>query len=243
MPASASGSSTPPFFMPEHTSCSSWPKFATPEHDITATVRKQNLYRAAHRGDWKATIDILSQDSTLRNAELNGESATALHVAVGTGKAIHYVEELVKGMRPMDLEKKDRNGQTPLMIAAIIGNIEAAKLLVRRNQGLLYLCGNKGLLPVHIAAQYGQKDMLLYLLKVTRSDDPSRPYASKSGAQLLHYIIQAEFYDVATSLVSKYPELIDESYTISHSVTPPLTVLATNPSAFQRYIHQMANQQ
>ncbi|KAL9659336.1 hypothetical protein QQ045_024141 [Rhodiola kirilowii] len=136
-------------------------------------------------------------------------------------------------------------GQTPLMVATIIGNIDAARLLVNENSDLLYIRDAKKLLPVHRAAQYGQKDILLYLLKVTQHDHHTSPYAAKSGAKLLANMIEAEFYDVATSLIRCFPRLIDESFTEErspttehyptreHSPTPPLTLLAMNLSAFR----------
>lgn len=151
------------------------------------------MYRAAHRGDWEATRSILL-DESLRVAVLNEECDTVLHVAVGTGKAFQYVQKLVTLMHPKELEMVDRHGQTPLMVAAIIGNIEAATMLVRKNSDLLYIADTDGCLPIHRAAQYGQKDILLYLLKVTVRDDPSYPYVAVSGAKLLTHIMEAGFY-------------------------------------------------
>lgn len=191
----------------------------------------QDLFRAAHRGDWAATITILQCDPSLRIATLNVELENVLHVAVGTGMTTNYVQKLICEMQEGELKNVDVYGQTPLMVATIIGNISAAKMLVQKNPYLLYVSDIDGLLPVHRAAQYGQKDMLLYLLKVTSSDNPC-PYAYESGAKLLAKIIEAEFYDVATSLIRSFPQLIDESYTASHNITPPLTMLATNPCAF-----------
>uniref|UniRef100_A0A7N0UYZ3 PGG domain-containing protein n=2 Tax=Kalanchoe fedtschenkoi TaxID=63787 RepID=A0A7N0UYZ3_KALFE len=130
------------------------------------------------------------------------------------------------------LELRDRYGQTPLIVAPIIGNTEAAKLLVHSNPDLLYLGDNNGLLPIHIAAQYGQKDVLLFLLNVTCDNLTSCPYDPKSGAQLLHYTIRAELYVVAIDLVRRYPSTIDESYTYPDSITPPLTMLANKPLVF-----------
>lgn len=103
------------------------------------------------------------------------------------------MQKLVNKMKREDMECVDVYGQTPLMVATIIGNIDAAKLLVYKNPDLLYIPDAGGLLPVHIAAQYGQKSILLYLLKVTSNDNPS-PFAYESGAKLLAKIIEAEFY-------------------------------------------------
>ncbi|CAM8969897.1 unnamed protein product [Rhodiola kirilowii] len=50
---------------------------------------------------------------------------------------------------------------------------------------------------------------------------------------LLNYIMEAELYDVATSIVRCFPQLIDESHIGEHSTIPPLAMLAANPSAFR----------
>ncbi|KAE9448843.1 hypothetical protein C3L33_19256, partial [Rhododendron williamsianum] len=102
---------------------------------------------------------------------------TALHIAVGVGKAnIHFVEKLVELMPVEALAFKNNGGATALHLAALVGNTEAAAILVDKHSPLLYIDapgiagGNDIMLPIHHAAVFGGRDTLSYFLDVTIDD-------------------------------------------------------------------------
>ncbi|KAI3447207.1 hypothetical protein Pfo_003872 [Paulownia fortunei] len=166
-----------------------------------------SLHRAAVQGNWEAAKRIFDNDPGSMIASINLIKATALHIAVGTGKAIHFVEKLVAAMPDESVAVMDDIGGTALSIAAAVGNMAGATVLINRMPNLLYIPNNFSNFPVQIAALYAQRDMLKYLISITKDDCGQNPYAGLTGLRLLIYAIDAEFFDIALYLVDKYPDL------------------------------------
>lgn len=165
------------------------------------------LYKAVVRGEWNEARKFLDDDPDALTAKITIASETALHIAVGTGKdRLELVKKLIRRMSPEDLALTDQNGETALTVAAVVGNIEAAKLLVNNNPDLPNISGKSGL-PIHRAAEYGQEAMILYLLDVTRPDIESSPFAGESGGKLLIHIITAEFFGKSTRHLSIFVKI------------------------------------
>lgn len=151
------------------------------------------LYKAAINGDWVAAERIFLHDHSAITAKLSSFEETALHVAVSTGRCNFFVQKLVEKMPLDSLGIANKIDETPLHYAAIAGNTEAAKMLVRKKPELVHKTGKYGYTPLHRAAQYGQKETVSYLLSVNRNENPS-PLAGKLGVKLLNLLITADFY-------------------------------------------------
>ncbi|PIN11231.1 hypothetical protein CDL12_16175 [Handroanthus impetiginosus] len=190
------------------------------------------LYKAAVKGDWESARNFFDQDPDAVTAKITKASETALHVAVGIGKAKHFVKKLLE-LIPTEalVNLRDELGHTALHCAASFGNVEEAKLLVSKDPGLTNTQCNSSSLPIHMAALYANKDMVSYLLTVTRDDMDPNPFADKSGLQLLNLVIHAEFYDLAIYIVQLYPSL---ATLISPAGNTALRMIAEKPAAFLR---------
>ncbi|CAK9182799.1 unnamed protein product [Ilex paraguariensis] len=106
-----------------------------------------------------------------------------------------FARNLVERVPITDLAFVDHLGYTALHCAVIAGNIEAAKLLVNRNPNLPNIWSNQMWLPLHLAAAVpGNREMFLYLLKVTKADIEPKPFEDDSGVRLLSGLITNEFY-------------------------------------------------
>ncbi|KAK9705408.1 hypothetical protein RND81_07G054600 [Saponaria officinalis] len=187
------------------------------------------LYKAALEGQWKEARTFIDENPEAFTTKITIASETALHIAVGTGKdIIPFVEKMVRKMSPEELALTDQNGDTVLFVAAMVGNLDAAKLLVNKNPNLPNT-SSKSDLPIHRAAQYGHKPMVQYLLQVTRSDIEPIPFSGESGVKLLINVIIAEFYDIALELVEMYPDLATLEL---QGFGSPLKVLAEKPATF-----------
>ncbi|KAD6455072.1 hypothetical protein E3N88_09778 [Mikania micrantha] len=97
---------------------------------------------------------------------INGN--TALHVAVGTTnnnrEFLDNMFDLAKKHDQPSLDMLNSEGSNLLHVAAIVGNTEAAKILVKRNKGLLYEKDNEGQTPVNRALSNMHSDTFIYLL-------------------------------------------------------------------------------
>ncbi|KAK3029526.1 hypothetical protein RJ639_038485 [Escallonia herrerae] len=105
------------------------------------------------------SFNVMSQDDVrsideptrITEAKITEFREPALHIAVGTTKAIHFVEKLVELMSTEALALQTSVGKTSLCIAATVGNIEAAAILVNKSRNLLYIRDNFGSLPLSAA--------------------------------------------------------------------------------------------
>ncbi|XAR67190.1 hypothetical protein NMG60_11013656 [Bertholletia excelsa] len=191
------------------------------------------LHRAAIKGDWESARKIFQEDRNAPTALVNQFKETALHVVVKTGKAIHFVKELVKFMPKDALSIKNNLGLTAPHQAAIVGYTEAATILLENDPGLLYIRENDGGLPATIAAVCAQRDTLIHLISATASNkylNPD-PFPEQKDVFFLIYTLQCEYFDVALDLIKQYPHLatfkIDGDYM-------PLNTMAQKPGVFRR---------
>ncbi|CAK9144634.1 unnamed protein product [Ilex paraguariensis] len=152
------------------------------------------LYEAALQGDWETASTILEQDPKAFKAIITGTSERALFVAIRSPKKTHFLKKLVEHMSTTDLAFVDEDGSTALHIAAIAGNIEAAKLLVNKNSDLPNILDNSNSLPLHSAAACGKREMFLYLMTVTNANMEPKPFEDESGVRLVHALITYGYY-------------------------------------------------
>ncbi|CAK9136610.1 unnamed protein product, partial [Ilex paraguariensis] len=185
------------------------------------------LHKAAINGDWKTAESYFQRapDPDAIKATITGASETALAVAVRSPTRNHFVKKLVDKMSENDLAMVNDYGSTALHIAASSGNTEAAKLLVEKNTCLLYLQNKYKNLPLHVAAARGKRDMVVYLMKVTREDDDAKPFEGESGVRLVQKLIDGGLYDIALNLVKRHSKL-------AFGNPSPLEAIAQKQSAF-----------
>ncbi|PIN24771.1 hypothetical protein CDL12_02495 [Handroanthus impetiginosus] len=187
------------------------------------------LYKAAIRGDWESASKFFVSNPDAVTARISKNLETVLHIAVGRSEAINFVEKLVELMPADAISLKSKFSETALHYAAKYGNTKAAKLLVAQDPGLPHFWSDTNMLPIHLAALFGHKEIILYLLTVTRDDEVPNPFADQPGITLLISIVHSGFYDVALDLVRRYPKL---ATTISPGGNTALSILAGKPYAF-----------
>ncbi|XP_026437633.1 uncharacterized protein LOC113335811 [Papaver somniferum] len=136
-------------------------------------------------------------------------------------------------MPPEVLEYKIKNSKfTALHLAVKYGNLKAAEMMVKKNQKLTQIRNSDGWVPLAYALAYttgAQKEIVEYLYSVTNDEDPS-PFLGHDGASLLCDAINQEFYDIASSLVHRFPALV--STKSKRSKQYGFEILVGKPSTF-----------
>ncbi|KAI3821754.1 hypothetical protein L1987_09326 [Smallanthus sonchifolius] len=224
---------------PQPVSPSALPEPKFPYVDLLLEDRRKEyvevgvpLYEAAIKGDWKAAKPILDNHPDLIRFAITENSETLLHVAASaeSTKAVQeFVINLLNMMDEKDLELQNDNYNTALGLAAKAGNIETAKLLVKKNQSLIEIPGSKYGMPLYMAALYAKPDMVRYLYDISRSMSGPYWYGKNRGWVLLK-CVDAEIFDVAIKIVRERPELMVNKLL----VTDVLLALARNTQAFER---------
>ncbi|KAD7479094.1 hypothetical protein E3N88_02230 [Mikania micrantha] len=126
------------------------------------------LYEASIKYNWKAAKAILDTKTELVRYSITENGETSLHVAASAKGDSKRVEEFVKKMVEMmgekDLELQNKNYDTALYLAAVTGNVETVKIMVKKNRKLLTIPGaNRTMMPLYAAALFGNKDVVNYI--------------------------------------------------------------------------------
>ncbi|CAL5365359.1 unnamed protein product [Camellia sinensis] len=155
----------------------------------------QPLQIAAIKGDWESAMKFIEELRVAARVPITRYSETALMIAVRIIRRNHFVKKLLQKMEPEDLANRDVEGQTALLIAAGVGNIEATKLLVEKNPTLSNVDDFDGEIALQCAARHGNREVVLYLLDATKQDQQLQPFADKLGAALLCDLSSSGLYE------------------------------------------------
>ncbi|XP_031250055.1 uncharacterized protein LOC116107923 isoform X2 [Pistacia vera] len=190
------------------------------------------LYKAILEGDLKSVQQLCDGDKNAFEARITVNLDTALHVAVGTGKANHIVEYLLNQMSMGQVSMKNEEGNTVLSVAAIVGNVRAARMIKKKdkNQTLIQDSNKSKRIPLIEATRHGQKKMINYLLEFSKKDlayDSATRFTSR--VHFVKLLIIAEFYDLALDLIKEHPSLATMTFYGGESL---LSEITKKPSAF-----------
>ncbi|KAJ0018835.1 hypothetical protein Pint_11949 [Pistacia integerrima] len=163
-----------------------------------------SLYKAILEGSLETVQQICHDNKEALKARITVNWDTALHVAVGIGtcKANDIVKYLLDQM-PIDddlLVKKNKEGNTILSVAAIVGNVRAAFMILMKNKHktLIQDSNNSKRIPLIEAARHGQKKMIEFLLPFSNSYFDYADltgFSDDSGVSFLNSLIIAGFYE------------------------------------------------
>ncbi|XP_016472705.1 uncharacterized protein LOC107794692 isoform X2 [Nicotiana tabacum] len=189
------------------------------------------LYRALLRGD-QCDLELAARPMgplyKAWDCKITRAGDTTLHVIVGAGK---WFDDPTVG--PSAYTSRNNDGYTPLCVAAMVGNMEAAKNLLQLNPGLGSLDDAVGPYPIIEAVRYGHKEMVLLLIgDMERKMEGSPPTKQSTASHFLHLLVVAGFYDVLLALLRRHPGLARAEFYGDNNESL-LSLLAEIPSAFR----------
>ncbi|CAH1449151.1 unnamed protein product [Lactuca virosa] len=155
----------------------------------------QRLYQFTQRGYWPSVKEILRKRRVTVTDKITNNGNTALHIAVGTSKMPEFLEKLLERIpeNTQLMDVKNSDGSTLLHVAAIIGNIEAADILVARNPDLLLAKDNEGQTPLALALSNMHTETARHLLQHIKTDiQKDALFSGKTGDELLVSVISSK---------------------------------------------------
>ncbi|KAK7412482.1 hypothetical protein VNO78_03946 [Psophocarpus tetragonolobus] len=175
-------------------------------HDMHAGMQKREIYIAAASGNWNEASSCFKMNPHWWRIPLTAYGATALHIAVIMRKT-RFVEKLVMNyMNIQDMEIGMADGNTAFCLAAITGNMEIVKILFGKNPKLLWIRGQKDMLPIQLASSAGHILMTQFLFQYSRKDlDNNMPFQDIVNLFFLNII--NHIYTVTSKLLVIYPKL------------------------------------
>ncbi|KAJ0753531.1 putative ankyrin repeat-containing domain-containing protein [Helianthus annuus] len=127
--------------------------------------------KASTKGNWEAAKAILDVKPELVRCCITENCETTLHIAASAKKTKRmqdFVKNLVDMMEVRDLELQNNTSNIALCLAAAAGNVEMVKILVEKNRTLLVIPGSQQMMPLYMAALFGDHAMVEYLYKESK---------------------------------------------------------------------------
>ncbi|GFZ04751.1 hypothetical protein Acr_17g0003230 [Actinidia rufa] len=167
------------------------------------------LSNYALKGLWPGVVDLYKRYPELHDAKITRTQDTALHVAVSSGKEdvvqklVDIISETGDVAKKKTLNVQNERGNTPLHLAAALGNVEMCQLIANVDRGLITSIRNKeNETPLFVAARNGKKDAFLCLHDLIIPSDAENaktvkdyPYCrSRDGQTILHVAIEGEYF-------------------------------------------------
>lgn len=200
--------------------------------------RKHNYYRplyhAANGGNWKAAKSFIDRYPNSLTARITKDSLTILMVAA-RARQWKFVQEFINFLPSEALAMQTTTGFTALHFVVMGGSLDTAKALITKNPNLTQIQDNNGHCPL-ILSLHGNgkcKDLVWYLILVTKNEPPCFPFTGPSSSvliisllfmgfygkhllmgliQSIQYIINFNIFfkcaDICLYLVHKYPQLV-----------------------------------
>ncbi|CAH1448927.1 unnamed protein product [Lactuca virosa] len=142
--------------------------------------------------------------------KITNNGNTSLHVAVGATKKADLLQKLLEktpeNTQLLDLRNSD--GSTLLHVAAIVGNTQAADILVGRNPDLLFAKDNEGHTPLAIALSNMHTETAQHLLQHIGNDlEMGTLFSGSGGDELLVTAISSKDFRLACDLLGRYKTL------------------------------------
>ncbi|XP_019167300.1 PREDICTED: uncharacterized protein LOC109163035 [Ipomoea nil] len=238
------------------------PQYKTP-HNRTTGIRESTiqmktteaeleiinkLFDECMNKEWKQVSSTYSTHGFVRPAKLNKSEDTALHLAINCYNPRHPSKDHLRCIKEMVtkipndevlyiLKLKNDTGDTPLHLAAQLGNVEICTCILtkvmepHKAHELIRERNNLKQTPLFLAAHRGTVDafQLLYEEIKARED---RIYLCRmeKGETILHSTLSSEYLELAYDIIEKFPELVNY---VNEDGTSPLDILARKPHVFK----------
>ncbi|KAL7714683.1 Inversin-A [Entamoeba marina] len=153
------------------------------------------------------------------------DDITPLHVSVFFNK-VEFIESLIEDYQ-INVNYQDNFGNTALMIAAVTGNVEAARELLSNNASKT-LVNKYGQTAILVALRYGKGDVAQTIIKSLTNPFQTLSSTDNAGYTVLHYAGYCNDLEVLTTIdeLCYVDDMIEN--TINPSCSTPLHIAAAN---------------
>ncbi|KAM1057873.1 hypothetical protein COP1_031184 [Malus domestica] len=197
---------------------------------------KKYLFRIAMQSKWEEVVRTYKLNKNAHGAKITKSGDTALHIAVSDGQE-KSVEELVKLITVEELEIKNERGNTPLHVAAWMGNETMCLCIAKDHPSLIGAQNVDNETPLFLAAVYGKKDAFLLMHHICTPNGHPKHYnycRRNDGDTILHCAISGDYFELAFQIIHLYEDLVNS---VNAQGFSPLHLLATKASAFKSGSH------
>ncbi|XP_057461127.1 uncharacterized protein LOC130751547 [Actinidia eriantha] len=185
------------------------------------TDPKKILANYAVKGLWPEVVDIYKRHPELHDAKVTITHDTALHMAVLSGqedvvkKLVHIISmtgDRIGNAARRAVNVQNERGNTPLHLAAELGNVEMCNLIATVDPELIDVRNKESETPFFLAALNGKKDAFLCLHDLIIPDGNGNAKTEKvytycrrnhDGQTILHVAIEKEYFVFRRNIQNK----------------------------------------
>nr|CAN79882.1 hypothetical protein VITISV_002537 [Vitis vinifera] len=200
---------------------------------------RRNLFDCAMQDKWDEAVKVYEQQPWLRPEKITEGGDTLLHIAVRDHQE-WVVEKMVKLLRTHFqqsedvLKSKNKKGNTPLHLAASIGNVSMCQCFTMERNDLVGICNEDGENPLFLAARHGKIKAFICLLPKPWEPDFASSVdihrRNKKGETIIHCAIAGGHFELAFLIIERYK---DVGSSRDEKGVNPLDLLASQPTAFR----------
>jgi len=163
----------------------------------------KNLFKFAMSGQWEEVVETYRRDPTACKARITKSGDTALHIAVNDGQedTVQTLVDIISEQSKQSgtevkevLQIANKRGDTPLHLAASMGNVKMCTCIARQDRSLVGVRNNENETPFFSAALHGKKEAFLRLHSICGIDEGRLYYRGKDGETILHVTISREYF-------------------------------------------------
>ncbi|KAL5097226.1 hypothetical protein RYX36_001553 [Vicia faba] len=198
-----------------------------------AEIEFESLFNHAVRGQWKEVLELYEKNPEVLEAKITKAEDTVLHIAVYVSQTFFVttlLDNISQNMCRNILRMQNSKGNTPLHVAAELGNVDICNNIAKRDPTLISYRNFEGETPLFLAAVHGKRDAFLCLHGRHQNKDDDSISRKNNGDTILHSTISSEYFDLALKIIGMYPKLVN---CVNHEGLSPLHILAKKPNCFR----------
>ncbi|XP_028759785.1 uncharacterized protein LOC114718588 [Neltuma alba] len=196
-------------------------------------VEDECLLGYAMKGQWREAVEAYRKKPRALEARTTKLEDSVIHMAIYMGRT-NFVTSLLEKIEKDEciriLNMQNSKGNTPLHLAAELGNLEICRSIAGRDPDLISCRNMEGETPLFLAAHYGKKDAFFCLHGYLNNKGDYSLCRRTNGDTILHSTIYGEFFDLAFQIIHLYPHL---ALSRNEEGVSPLHILAMKPSCFK----------
>ncbi|CAL2224628.1 unnamed protein product [Prunus armeniaca] len=201
------------------------------EDEVVGRGREvEYLFDNAMNGDWVKVVEAYRLSENVCDLRITKMGDTALHIAAfdGETKIVLDLLEILKENASKILQIKNKKGNTPLHLAAVVGDVETCHAMATKDRKLVSLRNDQDETPLFLAALNGHEKVFLCLH--SHCVEGCYSFRARNGDTILHAAMSGEYFSLAFQIILWHKELVN---CINQIGLSPLHILANTPSAFK----------
>jgi len=160
-------------------------------------VEIESLFNYAMKGQWREVLEAYKNNPGALEAKVTKAEDTVLHIAVYVGQTnflTTLLENINENVSLAILYIPNSKGNTPLHLAAELGNVDICNTIAQRDPKLIFCKNFEGETPLYLAAIHGSKNAFFCLHGHLQDKHDYSPCIKTNGDTILHSTISNEYF-------------------------------------------------